>query len=170
MKRRLVRAIDCVLHFARRENGGALAELAILVPFLVIMLAAVAEFGRYFENYTTLAKATRASARYLSNHTYSQEEQDRAKNLVACGQLAACGTDKLVKGIDASNVCIEYFYPAGSPKPETVTVSIPYDAAGGCGAPYTFTPVFDIGALLHNSFSLALPISPSTTMYYMLDN
>ncbi len=162
--------IQRLLRFARRENGAALAELAILVPFLVIMLAAVAEFGRFFQTYTTLAKATRASARYLSNHTFDQAEQDKAKNLVVCGKLACAAGEKLVDGIDASNVCIEYQYPAGgSPKPETVTVSIPRTGGGGCGAPYEFAPIFDIGALLNSSFSLVLPISPSTTMYYMLD-
>jgi Flp pilus assembly protein TadG len=51
----------------RKEDGGALAEFAIMV-FLVLMLAGVSEFGRYFQNYTTLAKATRNASRYLSNH------------------------------------------------------------------------------------------------------
>jgi Flp pilus assembly pilin Flp len=161
--------IQRLLRFTRRENGAALAELAILVPFLVIMLAAVAEFGRFFQTYTTLAKATRASARYLSNHTFDQAEQDKAKNLVVCGKLTCAGGEGLVSGIDASNVCIEYQFPAGgSPKPETVTVSIPR-TGGGCGAPYNFAPIFDIGALLNSSFSLVLPISPSTTMYYMVE-
>jgi len=160
--------VQRVLSFGRQENGGALAEFTILVPFLVIMLAAVAEFGRFFETYTTLAKATRSSSRYLSNHTFTQAEQDKAKNLVVCGKLA-CGAERLVPGIDATNVCIEYQYSGGSPKPDTVTVSIP-PAAGGCGAPYTYAPVFNIGALINsNTFTLALPISPSTTMYYMLD-
>lgn len=160
--------IQRLIRFARRDNGAALAELAILVPFLVIMLAAVAEFGRFFQTYTTLAKATRASARYLSNHTYDVGEQDKAKNLVVCGKLACPGTERLVDGIEASNVCIEYQYPIGSPKPETVTVSIPRTGSG-CGAPYNFAPIFDIGALLNTSFSLVLPIAPSTTMYYMVE-
>ena len=165
MKERLLKP-TWLLRFARQEKGAALAELAILVPFLVIMLAAVSEFGRYFENYTTLAKATRDAARYLSNHKFTVEEQDRARNLVACGKLT-CGSERLVRGIEPANVCIEYAFPGGSPKPETVTVSIP--RAGGCGSPYNFTPIFDIGRWLNNSLTLAVPISPSTTMYYMLE-
>lgn len=165
MKRRLTQ----LLNFGRREDGSALAELAILVPFLLVMLAGVSEFGRYFQKYNTLAKATRSGARYLSNHTYDPTEQDRAKNLVACGTLT-CGSTRVVPGIEPTDVCIQYFYPAGSPKPETVTVSIPRTSGGGCGAPVTFTPIFDIGALLNSNFTMALPISPSTTMYYMLDN
>ncbi len=164
MKRRLTQ----FLTFGRKEEGSALAELAILVPFLIIMLAAVSEFGRYFQKYNSLSKATRAGARYLSNHTYDNAEQDRARNLVACGKLV-CGADRVIPGVEPSNVCIEYFYPAGSPKPETVTVRIPR-TSGGCGAPVNFAPIFDIGALLHTSFTMALPIAPSTTMYYLLDD
>lgn len=158
-----------LLRFGRKEDGSALAELAILVPFLIIMLAAVAEFGRYFEKYNSVAKSTRAAARYLSNHTYSSAEQDKAKNLVACGSLV-CGSARVIPGIEPSNVCIEYVFPAGSPKPETVTVSIPRNPGATCGAQFNFSPIFNIGALLNNSFSMALPIAPSTTMYYMLDN
>jgi hypothetical protein len=36
--------------------------------------------------------------------------------------------------------------------------------------PFVYRPIFDIGALLQSpTFTLALPIRPSTTMYYMLD-
>lgn len=162
----------------RQDEGGALAELAILVPFLAVMLAGVAEFGRYFQDYTTLSKATRAASRYLSNHQLNSTEFTRTKNLVVCGKLA-CGTNDpvLATGISASNVCIE---SVGSPKVTSVTVRIPR-VAGDCGTtataqggtagavPYTYQPVFDIGALLHTSLSLRLPIAPSTTMYYMID-
>jgi len=167
MKRGL-QLLPRVLRFGRQENGSAVAELAILVPFLLIMLGAVAELGRFFETYTTVAKATRSASRYLSNHTYSPEEQDKAKNLAICGKLS-CGTERLVKGLEKTNVCIEYQFPPDSAKPETVTVRIPA-TAGDCGAPLQFAPIFNIGALLQNSFSLVLPISPSTTMYYMLDS
>src|SRR5262245_26269089 len=158
-----------LLRFGRKDDGGALAELAILVPFLIIMLAAVCEVGRYFEQYDSLAKSTRAGARYLSNHTYDTATQDKAKNLVACGALT-CGSARIVPGIEPSNVCINYVYPVGSAKPDTVTVSIPRDAAATCGSPVTFSPIFNLGALLHNTFTMALPIAPSTTMYYMVDN
>ena len=56
--------------FIRHDKGAAMAELAILVPFLILLVAAISEFGRYFQQYTALAKSTRAAARYLSNHTY----------------------------------------------------------------------------------------------------
>jgi len=159
----------------RKEDGGALAELAIMVPFLAVMLAGVSEFGRYFQNYTTLSKATRNASRYLSNHQLNATEFGRAQSLVVCGKLVcAVGDPPLVTGLTANNVCLE---SAGSPKVTSVTVKIPYTAADctpipgtNAATPYTYAPIFDIGALLNTpSFSMAVPIAPSTTMYYMIE-
>jgi len=157
--------------FVRNENGGAIAELAIMVPFLVIMLAAVTEVGRFFQTYTTLAKATRSSARYLSNHSINAAELDRAANLVVCGKLTCAGGDEIVKGIRGGaaiakeNVCIET-------TATTVTVRLPRTAdcnpvAGApTGSPYNYQPLFDLGALLGvPSFTLGPTLSPRTTMF-----
>ena len=152
-----------VLHrFFKNERGGTIAELAILVPFLAVMLAAVTEIGRFFQSYTTVSKSTRTAARYLSNHAYTVGEQDKAKNLVVCGKLTACAqSERFVKNLTAANVCIE---TTGNPV-ETVTVRIPR-SGNGCGAPVMYAPIFDIGALLHNSFSMNFPIAPGTTMWH----
>lgn len=149
------------------EKGAALAELAILVPFLILMVAAVSEFGRFFQNYTTVAKSTRSAARYLSNHKFDVDSQNKAKNLVVCGKLSACASgEELVKGLAAANVCIQ---TTGTPKIETYTVSLPRDGTGGCGAPLNYTPWFNIGALLNTGFTFTPAIAPSVTMYNMLD-
>lgn len=167
--------LQTIKKFFRREDGGALAELAILVPFLALMLAAVCEIGRFFQNYTTLAKATRTASRYLSNHSLNPTEIGRANNLAYCGKLVCGETDRpIVNGLLRKNICIE---TTGSPKVTTVTVRLPRDKSpcnpttGAAAAePYVFKPIFDIGALLNNpSISMALPIAPSTTMYYMVD-
>jgi Flp pilus assembly pilin Flp len=158
----------------RREDGGALAELAVLVPFLAVMLAGVCEFGRYFQNYTTVAKATRTASRYLSNRPLTSEEIGKAQNLVVCGKLACADSDKpLITGLSAAKVCVE---TAGSPKVLSVTVRIPRSespcsptaGAGGAG-PLIYSPIFNIGALLGTGLSLNLPIAPSTTMYYQIN-
>jgi hypothetical protein len=99
MQSRLAKLLN---RFIRCERGGALAELAIMVPFLALMLAGVSEFGRYFQNYTTLAKATRNASRYLSNHDLNATEEARAVNLVVCGKLACgAGDAPLVKGLSS---------------------------------------------------------------------
>lgn len=155
---------------ARNEDGGTLAELAIMVPFLVIMLAGVSEFGRFFQTYTTLAKATRSAARYLSNRDLPLTGADwtAAENLVECGKLTCGGGDApLVPGVTAANVCIE------EPTTESVRVSIPRSGTAcdnRTAGPHMYDPIFDIGALLHSAtFTLALPVSPSTTMYFLTE-
>ena len=174
-----VSLITRIHQWLRKEDGGALAELAILVPFLAVMLAGVCEFGRYFQNYNTLSKATRTASRYLSNHELTAPELDRAKNLVVCGKLTcAAGDRRLVSGLSAANVCLEATKESPtSTKIINVTVSIPR-TAGECDAslgtsaatPFVYTPIFNVGGLLNNpSLSLALPIAPGTTMYYMID-
>jgi len=167
-------AIKRINDLLRREDGGALAELAILVPFLAVMLGGVCEFGRYFQNYDTVAKATRTASRYLSNHPLTTQEIGRAQSLAVCGKLACTDADKpLITGLSAANVCVE---TTGSPKVLTVTVRIPRDttpcaptAGAGGAAPLTYAPIFNVGALLGTGLSLNLPIAPSTTMYYMIN-
>ena len=161
-------------NLAKDESGGTLAEMALTVPLLIVLLAGVAEIGRYFQAYTTMAKSTRAAARYLSNHQYNDIEIDRAKNLVVCGRLTSCtAAERLVKDADPANVCIQTTKVSGSEQIEFVTVSLPRDPTKTCDADVVATklvyqPIFDLGALLHNpSFSLTYPIAPSTTMRYI---
>jgi Flp pilus assembly pilin Flp len=167
--KRTFKKLQCL---ARNEKGGTLAELAIIMPFLAVMLAAVCEVGNYFQTYTTLAKATRAGARYLSNHQYNPTERDRAKSLVVCGKLNCTDSAPLVDGLELDNICIQTtLTPAGTV--ETVTVGIPRAASVTCDANETATnlpyePVFDIGALIGDpEFSMAFPMPPSTTMRYI---
>lgn len=174
-----VNFITVMRQWLRKEDGGALAELAIIIPFLAVMLAGVCEFGRYFQNYTVLSKATRTASRYLSNHELNATEITRAQNLMICGKLTCAGGDRhIVAGFNASNVCIERSLESPtSPRVVTVTVRIPRTAGectpmpgAGDASPFVYTPIFNIGALLNNpSLSLALPLAPGTTMYYMID-
>jgi hypothetical protein len=83
--------------FAISERGTQLAELAIVLPVILVLFGATAEFGRFFYTYTTLAKATRAGARYLINVPVTASEDLRAQRLVKCGTLAAdCSDDEAV--------------------------------------------------------------------------
>ena len=150
-------------HLAENESGGTLAELAILLPFLVVMLAAVAELGRFFETYATLAKATRASARYMSKVAYDGDDGEnvnRAKNVAVCGKTDCAGSNPLAYGLTTANITVTPEYPpGGAGNPITVTVNV---------TGYNFQPIFNIGALLNSpTLSLAMPVRASTTMYYM---
>lgn len=152
------KTISKLRRFAREERGTQLVELAIVLPIFLVLFGAAAEFGRYFYEYTTLDKATRAGSRYLATAAVNGSEDAKAKNIVVYGNFAGTGTP-IVKGLTTANVVITR--SGGVPAlPQTVTVQI-YG--------YKYTPVFDLGALIKvPSLSLNIDVKPSVTMRYLL--
>jgi Flp pilus assembly protein TadG len=150
-------------HLGRDENGVQLLELAIILPIFVILFATTAEFGRYFYEYTTLAKAARVGARYLVTAKVDCNQATIAKNLVVFGTTDGTGSP-ILPGLTVNNVSItpNDSACAGTPQgvPETVTVSI---------TGFTHQSLFDLGALLNNAaVSLSIEVKPSVTMRYLL--
>ncbi len=146
--------------FRRDDRGLQLVELAIVLPVLVLLFAAVAEFGRYFHAYTTLAKGSRVAARYLATASASGGDDVAARNLVVYGNLAGTGSP-IVDGLGVGNVDIIRRNAAGTEAgfPATVTVKI---------KDYKHTPIFDLGKLVNSASSLNIEIKPSVTMRYLL--
>ena len=144
--------------FSKDERGGALAELAILVPALIIMMAAVTELGRLFQTYTSLSKSTRAAARYLSNNAYEELYINRAKQIALCGKIACAGGDEVAKGLTVENIDVRANPEGGAGNPTSVTLSI---------KDYSFQPLFNLPAMLNVERSFSFSVAPSTTMYYM---
>src|ERR1044071_133839 len=82
-----------ISHLVQREKGNATVELAIVFPILVLLLGGTAELGRLFYTYTTLAKATKTGARYLSNAADPSltATKLKAQSLVVCGYESCAG-------------------------------------------------------------------------------
>ena len=141
---------------ARSERGTQLVELAIVLPVVLMLLGAAAEFGRFFYTYQTLSKATRAGARYLMTESAAGTSDDKAKSLVVYGTETGTGTP-VVSGLTNANV--QVVRTGGSSAfPDRVTVRI---------QGFTYQPLFDLGKLIGKpSLSLRVPVSPSTTMRY----
>lgn len=139
--------------FRACEAGTQLAEMAIVLPMLLVLFGATAEFGRFFYTYNTLAKSTRAGARYLTASNLASD--DDARRLVVSGTTDD-GASPILSGLSAGNVQITREGPPGFP--ETVKVEI---------SGYTYEPIFDLGKLMGNSFSLNVDVRPSTTMRYI---
>lgn len=156
-RRRWRRLLD-LQRFRRDESGLQLVELAIVIPIFLILFAATAEFGRYFYEYTTLAKAARVGSRYLATAPTKSTEDVIAKNIVVYGNAAGSGSP-ILTGLDPSHVVVTR--QGGVPLlPETITVEI---------AGFQHQPIFDIGALTGSvGLSMNVAVKPSVTMRYLL--
>ena len=147
--------------FKRDDRGLQLVELAIALPVMIVLFAGVAEFGRYFQTYTTLAKGSRVAARYLATARVNGADDPAAKNLVVYGNTAGTG-NPIVNGLTVDNVSITRRNGAGAVTtgfPSTVTIQI---------TNFKHTPVFDLGKLMNTSLSLNVDVKPSVTMRYLL--
>ncbi|MGE0129707.1 MAG: TadE/TadG family type IV pilus assembly protein [Blastocatellales bacterium] len=149
----------------RGERGAQLAELAIVLPIMLVFLGATAEFGLYYNSFITLSKATRIGARYLSAKNFTPTEQLKTKRLVVCGELrsTACtaGTE-VISGLTDDNVVIDYI-PAdpNTEIPDRITVRI---------VDYNYQPVFDLGRFIGGASWAAMPVTPSTTLAFAVEN
>ena len=110
-----------ISHLVRREKGGATVELAIVFPILLLFFVATAELGRLFYTYTTLAKATKTGARYMSTapNPNLAATKLKAQSLVVCGYETCTGNQPdgtpkkaIVEGLNmanpASNVTVTF--------------------------------------------------------------
>jgi len=150
---------------ARSERGVQMVEMAVCLPILLILFAVAGEVGRLYFMNITLAKATRLAARYLTTVPLNTNDNVmlhyvNAKNLAVYGKTAPTGSDKpVVPGLTINNVLITTT-GGTSILPQFVTVQV---------TGMTFTPLLNLGRLIKNpNFSLAVPLSPSTTMRYLI--
>ncbi|MFL6210321.1 MAG: TadE/TadG family type IV pilus assembly protein [Pyrinomonadaceae bacterium] len=148
-----------LVRFVRRERGSQLVELAIVLPVMLVLFGAIAEFGCFFNTYSTLDKATRSGARYLVSRPYNATEKAKAASLTVYGNAdAGCTGTPVLSGLTCANVSITS--AGGAPGyPDRVSVQI---------INYRYQPLFDLGKLTGKTFSLAVNVSPSTTMHYLL--
>ena len=161
---RRTRRLGWWVRFRRDERGVQLVEAAIVLPLMVMMFAAVAEFGRYFYEYSTAAKAARLGARYMCAKSLDGKVDwhAKAKTLVVYGNTDGTGTPVL-PGLSEANVSITdsgTSYVGGNGTPDRVTVKI---------INYKHQPLFDLAKFTKSTFSLAVDVKPSVTMLYLLN-
>jgi TadE-like protein len=155
--RRRSRRLLQLHRFTRDESGLQLVELAIVIPIFLVLFAATAEFGRYFYEYTTLAKAARAGTRYLSTAAVIPTEDAAAQKIVVFGNPDGTGAP-ILSGLALTQVKITR--QGGTPVlPQTVTVQI---------LGFKHQPIFDLGALVNSKLSLNVDVKPSVTMRYLI--
>jgi len=146
--------------FRSDERGVQLVEVALVIPIMLLLFGAVAEFGRYFYEYTTAAKAARVGARFLASKSVNSgtNYELQAKNLVVYGNIGGTGSPVL-PGMTINNVDVQYV-GGTSGIPALVKVSI---------VNYPHKSVLDLGKLLNNAgLSLNVDVKPSVTMRFLL--
>jgi hypothetical protein len=156
-RRRWRRLFD-LQRFRKDESGIQLVEAAIVLPIFLVLFAATAEFGRYFYEYTTLAKAARVGARYLTTTPVGTSGDATARNIVVYGNPSGSGSPVL-PNLATSHIVITR--EGGLPVlPQRVTVEI---------VGYEHQPIFDLGALTgFAALSTNVAVKPSVTMRYLL--
>jgi len=145
--------------FVKSESGTQTIEFVFVFPCLILLFAGTTELGRLFYMYNSLAKATRAGARYISSVSNASNSVTATKNIVLCGDIAGCGgtgqNPIMFTNLTASNVVVTL--PGTGTGPQYVTVSI---------TNYNYVPlVFNLSAMTGGNFTV--PINVSTRMRYM---
>lgn len=93
---------------AARQSGLAIVELTIVLPILLFLMLAVAEFGRALYYYNTLEKAARDGLRYVADHARNNAGVINAATLsaqttVGCNlaeSASPSGGEALLPGLD----------------------------------------------------------------------
>lgn len=152
--------------FWKSTRGAALAEAAISLPLVILMLGAAAEFGRFMYYYNTLGKATRAGARYIITREFSGPNAGTnladARRLVVYGNTAGNGAN-ILNGGTLTTAMVEICGKIGTVTTCPATGTPQYVTVRITG--YTYTPIFAFGPMQ----ALGIDIQPSTTMRYMIN-
>jgi hypothetical protein len=145
----------------RRDDGTQIVEMAIVLPVMVVLLAAGTEFGRFFYTYATLTNACRAGARHACKWKRTASwVTPETSNIVVYGDFADTSKGPILPGLTVNNVEID----ANGPSPnniDSVTVKI---------INYKYQPLFDLGALVGNpSLSLNIDMNANATMHQLFN-
>ena len=101
----------------RSEDGQAATELALVLPILLVILMAIAQFGILFNNYITLTDATRTGARKAAVSRFTGDQGTAAALAVRAAasnltpsklNVSVSSTDWTVPG---SDVIVTATYP-----------------------------------------------------------
>ena len=100
----------------RDEQGQTMAEFAIVLPILIVLLFGIVQFGILFNNYVTLTDAARAGARAAA---VSRQSGDPTGTATAAVRSSANDLNQAKLGVSVSSA-----WTPGSQV--TVTATYPY--------------------------------------------
>jgi Flp pilus assembly protein TadG len=105
-----------------KERGANLVEMALILPILLLLLAAIADFGRAFNSYIVIINAAREGARFAAR----MEHTDAIDDFI----LAAVTHEAANSGVDLTDtttslITIEPAWDARQVK-QPITVTVEY--------------------------------------------
>jgi len=123
----------------RSERGAQLVEFALVLPLLLLVVLAIAEFGFIFQRYEVVTNAAREGARIAVLPGYTTADvQDRVNNYLDAGRVPAAGRTP------AAVANVPLLLPGGTTVP-TRQVTVTYT--------YTYTFMKGIAALFGSSYT-----------------
>lgn len=143
---------------AKAQSGVAMVEFAVALPLLLLLLLAVAEFGRMLYHYNSLMQASRDASRFVAGQAWNRtlgkivlDEglKSNTRDVAVYGAPVSSGTP-VVPGLATDHVSVEQ---VGT---EHVQVRISYE----------FQPVIGDGipAFIGSEISLSIPLVATTVM------
>ena len=154
------------------QRGVAMVEFLISVPFMLLLFAAVSEFGIIFYTQTTLNKAVNDGVRFLAASTIdgigdtviTPQVRTNATNLVVYGKILPGNGQPLIDGLVTADVTIDCLYGAtphadGTQCTESVVISSL--AAISVQAEVQYTPI--LGGMLEafTGVNIDIPLKAS---------
>lgn len=152
-------------------RGLAMVEFVISLPFLLLMFAAVSEFGIMFYTQTTLNTSVNDAARFIASDAIegssfvviTPQARTRAENLAVYGNIWGNG-QPLIVGFDTSMVTIECTYgstPVSTGTQCTNSVAVSSISSISVKAEIQYSPVF--GQMLENlsGTNIDIPLNAS---------
>jgi len=153
--------LSFVKRFGRKQRGSQIVEMALVLPIILVLMGAAAEFGRYFYYYSTLENAVRAGARHAAKWRVTESwEFPETSRMVVYGDFSDTSKGPILPGLSTSNVQIVANGPSAN-NIDSVTVKI---------INYQYQPIFDVGKLTGiSALSLKINLNASATMHQLFN-
>ena len=153
--------VASIRRFARAERGTQMVELAVVIPIMLMLLGATAEFGRFFYTYSTLTNAVRAGARHACkwerNASWTYPETSR---MVVYGDFSDTSNGPILPGLSTSNVVVQANGPSVN-NIDSVTVKI---------VNYQYVPLFNLGQLTGiPALNMNINMNANATMHQLFN-
>ena len=154
-----------VLQFIRNCRAAAAAEMALIMPLLLVLMFAFIEIGNYFFQEHLVIKAVRDGARFAGRQSFASmpcgtasSAETQIKNLVRYGNTAGSGNPRISNWTNANTITVTiacdttgsyssaglFTGLTGGARRVTVAATVPYQSlAGSMGFP---TPNLNIVA------------------------